>query len=175
MTTAVVATEAQRQARLRDFAEADRRQQEASDDAKRNRGFVQVYDKGWKRLQALIHTAPSAARVYAFLAQHIDGDTGAVVVSQEVMALELDIHERTVRRLTQQLEKAGAIVRIRIGVGVYAYALDPDEVWRSWDSSKDVAAFRTKTLVRKNDRANAQVRRKLKLMMGEPELPLGEG
>jgi DNA-binding transcriptional ArsR family regulator len=135
---------------------------------------VQVYPRGWKRLQSLIRTNPSAARVFAFLAEHIDGSCGAVVVSQELMATELDVHERTIRRLTQQLEDAGAIVRIRVGTGVLAYALDPEEVWKSWDDKKDLAAFVTKTLVLKSDRANGQVRRKLKVMLGEPELPLGD-
>lgn len=172
MSMLSVATDQQRADRLRDL-QAVARDREASADAdKRNEGFVQVYPKGWARLQALIRTNPSAARVYAFLAEHIDGAAGAVVVSQEVMAAELGIHERTVRRLTTSLEQAGALVRLKVGTGVYAYCLDPDEVWRSWDNAKDVAAFRTKTLVRKSDKANAQVRRKLKLMLGQPELPL---
>ena len=161
--------------RLAEFAAQDRDREAAEEASRRsNRDFVQVYPKGWARLQKLIRTNPSAARVYAFLAEHIDGACGAVVVSQEVLAKELDVHERTVRRLTQSLEKDGAIVRIKVGTGVYAYALDPQEIWRSWDDKKDCAAFTTKTLVLKGDRANAQVRRKLKVMMGEPELPLND-
>lgn len=168
-----VASDAERRIRLAEFAAQDR-EQEVEDEAGRkgNRDFVQVYPKGWKRLQALIRTNPSAARVFAFLAEHVDGICGAVVVSQEVMAKELEVHERTIRRLTQQLEDAGAILRIKVGTGVYAYALDPSEIWRSWDEKKTMAAFVTKTLVLKSDRANGQVRRKLKVMMGEPELPL---
>jgi DNA-binding transcriptional ArsR family regulator len=169
-----VSNEATRRSRMADFAALDRDQVAEDEAAKRsNREFVQVYPKGWKRLQVLIRTNPSAARVYAFLAEHIDGVAGAVVVSQEVIAKELDVHERTVRRLTGQLEEAGALVRIKVGTGVYAYALDPGEVWRSWDDKKECAAFVTRTLVLKSDRANAQVRRKLKVMLGEPELPLG--
>jgi DNA-binding GntR family transcriptional regulator len=160
---------------MAEFAAADRDREAADEAARRqNRDFVQVYPKGWARLQTLIRTNPSAARVYAFLAEHIDGAAGAVVVSQDVLAKELDVHERTIRRLTQALEKEGALVRIKVGTGVYAYALDPQEVWRSWDDKKECAAFTTKTLVLKSDRANAQVRRKLKVMIGEPELPLDE-
>jgi hypothetical protein len=164
---------ATRAARLAEFAAQDR-QQEASDEASRtgNRNFVQVYPKGWKRLQHLIKTNPSAARVYAFLAEHCDGAAGAVVVSQDVIAQEIGVHKRTIIRLTKQLEDDAAIVRIKVGTGVYAYGLDPEEIWRSWDDKKDLAAFRTKTLVRKADRSNGQVRRKLKVMMGEPELAL---
>lgn len=145
----------------------------ADDEAKKNRDFTQVYPKGWRRLQQLMRESPSAARLYAFLAEHMDGGGGVVVASQELIGRELDIHKRTVIRLSAELEKQGAIVRIRVGTGTYAYALDPSEVWKSWDSKKQTAAFLTKTLVLKGDRANQEVRRKLKVMMGEPELPLG--
>lgn len=153
--------------------EAEDRDNAADEEARRtsNRNFTQVYPKGWKRLQLLIRTNPSAARVYAFLAENIDGTCGAVVVSQEVIAQELGVHKRTVIRLCKQLEEMGALVRLKVGNGVNAYALDPEEIWKSWDDQKDLASFRTRTLVRKSDRANGQVRRKLRIMMGEPEIP----
>ena len=132
-----------------------------------NRDFTQVYSKGWMRLRRLINTNPSAARVYAFLAEHVDGVCGAVVVSQDVLADALEVHVRTIKRLTKALEDEGAIVRIRVGTGVYAYALDPTEVWKSWDDKKPHAAFTTRTLVRKQDRENSTVKRKLKVMIGE--------
>lgn len=167
-TDGTVATQTDGRLRMAEFAARDR-DQESEDEAgkRRNRDFVQVYPKGWRRLQTLIRTNPSAARVYAFLAEHVDGTCGAVVVTQEVIAAELGVHKRTVIRLTQELEKAGAIVRLKVGTGVYAYALDPNEIWKSWDDRKECAAFVTKTLVLKSDRANNQVRRKLKVMMGD--------
>lgn len=168
----LVATDEQRLLRIAAL-EAEDRQKEAEElEARKNREFVQVYPKGWRRLQDLIQKNPPAARIYAFLAEHIEGNAGAVVVSQDVMANALGVHIRTIQRQTKWLEDAGALVRIKVGVGVYAYALDPREVWRSWDNRKDQAAFITKTLVRKSDAANNEVRRKLKLMIGEPELPL---
>lgn len=167
-----IADDAARSARLAEFAAQDRDKQAAEEVAKRgNKDFVQVYSKGWKRLQALMKSNPSAARIYAFLAENMDGTAGAVVVSQDVMASELDIHVITVKRQTKILEEQGALVRIRVGTGVYAYALDPTEVWKSWDQAKETAAFTTKTLVKKSDRSNGTVKRKLRVMMGESELP----
>lgn len=168
----VIDTEGKRLARMAELAaekNAEERDRDAADETSRreNRDFVQVYPKGWARLQSLIRSHPNAARVYAFLAEHMDGTCGAIVVSQDVIGDELDIHRRTVIRLTKLLEEEGAIVRIKVGTGVYAYALDPTEVWRSWDDKKDHAAFVTKTLVKKSDRANGQVRRKLKVMLGD--------
>ncbi len=168
----LVATDEQRALRQLEMRSEDRDAALKAEAAKKNREFVQVYPKGWRRLQDLIQKNPPAARVYAFLAEHIDGVAGAVVVSQEVMANALGVHIRTIQRQTAWLEAAGALVRIKVGVGVYAYALDPSEVWRSWDDRKEEAAFLTRTLVRKSDAANREVRRKIKVMIGEPELPL---
>lgn len=162
-------TEADGIERRAELAARDRDAVREAEQARRNVDFTQVYVKGWKRLQVLIRDHPSAARVYAFLAEHVDGACGVVVCSQEVMASELGVHKRTIIRLTGELVKLGAIVRIRVGTGTYAYALDPTEVWKSWNDRKDTAAFYTKTLVRKADRENGQVKRRLKVMMGEPE------
>jgi hypothetical protein len=137
---------------------------EAQDD-RANRGFVQVYEQGWIRLQGLIVKNPTAARLWAFLAQHIDGAAGAVVVGQELLAEQLGVSERTIRRMSVALEQAGAMTRIRIAGTVYAYALNPEEVWKSWDKAKDLAAFHTKTLAKKSDRQNGSVDRKLRMMM----------
>ena len=169
-----VATEQERSARRADLDAIDRDLAVRAEEARKsNRDFVQVYPKGWKRLQTLMRDNLPAARIYAFLAEHVDGQVGAVVVSQEVMANSLGVHVKTVKRHTAHLESVGAIVRIRVGTGVYAYALDPEEVWKAWGDRKDEAAFITRTLVKKSDRANREVKRKLKLMIGEPELDLG--
>jgi DNA-binding GntR family transcriptional regulator len=107
---------------------------------------------------------PLAAQVYAFLAEHIDESAGAVVVSQELLAEELGVHERTIRRATAWLDEQNIIGRIKLGgAAVYAYCLDPEEVWKSFDDAKDYAAFRTKTLARKRD--NGDIKRKLKVML----------
>ena len=170
-----VQTDQDRVVRRAELAAMDRDAETAQERARKgNADFVQVYPKGWRRLHHLIQTNPQGARIYAFLAEHIDGSCGAVVVSQDVLAEALDVHERTVRRITKKLEDDGAIVRIKVGTGVYAYALDPTEVWKSWDDKKAHAAFTTKTLVRKADRENGQVRRKLKVMLGKDLFSEGE-
>ena len=154
-----LATEVRRARQERDL---ERRE----DLARENRRFVQVYPKGWSRLQQLIRDNPSAARLYALLAQHIDPNGGVVVAAQTVLAEMLGVTDRTIRTLTKALEEQNAIVRIRVGAGTYAYALDPDEVWKAWDVQKDHAVFRTKTLVSKRGE-NALVKRRLQVMLAE--------
>lgn len=175
LQSTTVATEAQRAARLlelsaRDREEANRLAAEEETARRSNKDFVQVYPKGWNRIGQLIRENPAAARVYTFLAEHIDSVAGAVVVSMELIAKELGVAEITIRRQTKYLEEQGAIVRIRVGTGIYAYCLDPNEVWKAWDDKKPLAAFHTKTLALKSDRANGEVRRKLKFMMTSREM-----
>lgn len=165
-----VGTDQQRRDRMRDLAAQDRDVVAEAEAARRaDRNFTKVYPKGWRRMQALMQTNPAAARVFAYLAEHIDGVCGAVVVSQVVMARALEVSEITIRRHTRFLEDQGAIVRIKIGTGVYAYALDPEEIWKSWADRKEDAAFVAKTLVRKSDRSNSEVRRRLNVMLADGE------
>lgn len=155
-------------------ARIERDVEKRDDLSRENRRFTQVYPKGWSRLQYLIRTNPSAARLYALLAEHMDPQGGVVVAAQTVLAKMLDVNERTIRRLTKTLEEQNAIVRIRVGAGTYAYALDPSEVWKAWDIHKDHAVFRTQTLVSKGGE-NASIKRRIQVMIaeqrGEPELP----
>lgn len=145
------------------------------EEERKNRGFVQVYPMGWKRLRWLMDVKPTAAQLYTFIAENMDPDGGALVASQEVLAEAVGVSEITIRRLTKWMEDNHVLVRVRVGSGVYAYALDPEEVWRAWNTEKDHAIFKTKTLVKKRDRHNAQVSRRIKTMIkeraGEPELP----
>lgn len=164
---------------LTDYRRTNDHQLDAKAAAKsrENQGFVQVYDLGWRRLQSLMVSHPQAARLYALLAEHIDG-MGAVVAAREVLAELLGVSTKTITRHAQTLEDAGALVRIQLAGGVYAYCLHPEEVWRSWDSKKDHAAFYTKTLVNKRTAGGEHIERKLRMMIreraGEPELPLGD-
>jgi len=171
-----VVTDADRRVRLAELRAGDRDQEAAAEAAKRNEGFVQVYDKGWERIRALIQANPQAARLYAYFAQYIDPACGAVVASQELLAEELGVSRRTIVRHVAYLENVGALVKIKVGGVVWAYALDPTEVWRSWDDKKATAAFITRTLVKRQDRANGHVKRRLMVMLGQPEIPgLAEG
>lgn len=166
------------QVSLREQAKAMHRAKE-EDLSRENRGFVQVYPQGWKRIRELMSENPTAARVYAVLAEHIDPSCGAVVVSQDVLAEIVGVSERTIRRATTYLESKLALVRIRVGGSVYAYALNPSEVWKAWDCKKEHSAFVTRTLVKRSDRENGTVKRRLQMMLreerGEPELDLEEG
>jgi hypothetical protein len=121
-------------------------------------------------------TNPNAARLYALLAEHLDG-TGAVVATQSVLADMLGVSTKTIARHTEALENASALVRIPLG-GATAYALNPEEVWRAYDSGKEHAAFHTRTLVKTRGGEADLIKRRLSVLLrenrGEPELPFPE-
>lgn len=142
------------------------RKEKDEEERTKNSNFVQVYSRGWKRLQQLIKKNPNAARLYALLAEHIDG-SGVVVATQAVLAEMLEVSEKTIQRRAIELEKEKALIRIRISGGVYAYALHPEEVWKAWDNRKAYATFYSKTLVSKKAAGGDIISRKLQMMIKE--------
>ena len=164
MNVAEVQTPEQRVTRGRAWDAHDRDEEgRAEEQRTADTDFVKMYGKGFRRLRSLIDENPKAAKLYAFLAEHIDPSCGAVVASRAFLATEMGVSEKTITRHSAFLEESGAVVRIKIGTGVWAYCLDPEEVWRSFRDRKRSAAFLTRTLVNKHDR-DAIVRR-LKIMM----------
>jgi hypothetical protein len=143
--------------------ESEKREKKRTADS----GFAKVYDAGFSRIRALIADNRAAALLYTFLAENTDAATGTVVASQEVLSDEIGISRTSIWRASKYLEDKSAIVRIKVGGGVYAYALHPDEIWRAWKDNKKNATFFTKTLVRKQDRENNNIKRKVSMMMKE--------
>ena len=59
----------------------------------------------------------------------------------------------------------GCLVRIPVAGKVCAYALDPHEVWKGYNTSKDYSAFVTKTLVNKD----GEIKRRIMAMFSGEE------
>lgn len=157
------------------------RDEEVSDQQKRrmNEGFSQVYPKGWARMRALLRETKSQAPLllYTFIAENIDADGGVLVADQETICEAIGVSRTTLWRAITFLEERNAILRIVVGGSVSAYALDPTEIWKSWDSAKEQAVFTTKTMVRKSAQPD-QIKRKMQVMMkdkaasSQVEMPL---
>ncbi|MGL5637671.1 MAG: helix-turn-helix domain-containing protein, partial [Bacteroidales bacterium] len=122
------------------------------EEAKKNSRFTQVSPKGWERVRELLMDKQgiAALKLYSFLAEHIDPSCGAVVADQQFLADKLNVSRSTIIRWLNYLENKNALVRIPVAGKVCAYALDPHEVWKGYNSSKGYAAFVTKTLVNKD-------------------------
>ena len=161
-----IATQEERLQRFMELIEEKMEENEETAAKKKNKGFTQIYSGGFKRIAELFSKYPLAGRVYLFLAEHIEPGTGAIVVSQELLADEMEVTARTIRTATKWLEENGAVLRIKLAAGgIYAYCLNPDEVWKSWNTTKKYAAFNTKTLARCKD--NGDIKRRLMIMLKE--------
>ena len=108
---------------------------------------------------------PGAAGLYAFFAEHIDPSCGAVVCDQQFLADQFEVSTRTIRNRLKYLETNKAIIKIPVAGRVCAYALDPLEVWKGYDTTKEYAAFMTKTLVNKD----GDIKRRIMSMFKESE------
>jgi len=131
----------------------------------KNSGFTQVYSKGWRRIRELSIKNAGAAGLYAFFAEHIDPACGAVVCDQQFLADQMQVSRMTVSRWLKFLENENAILRIPVAGRVCAYALDPHEVWKGYDTAKSYASFVTKTLVNKD----GEIQRRLQSMFSKKE------
>lgn len=141
----------------------------ASEKRAKNPYHTQVYPKGWDGMMTMMAENTNAARLYAFIANHMDPIGGVLAASQKVLAEALGVAEITIRRASMWLEKNEHLVRVRVGTSVYAYALNPAEVWKSFHDDKQYAVFTTRTLVSKRDRENQTINRRIKTMIEEPK------
>lgn len=160
-----VITENQRKIREADIKREELKEAKEQEEARKNRGFTQVYPKGWKRIMELSKGNAGATGLYAFFAEHIDPSCGAVVCDQQFLADQFDVTTRTIRNWLNYLEEKKAIIRIPVAGRVCAYALDPYEVWKGYNTSKDYSAFTTKTLVNKDE----SIQRRLMSMFSETQ------
>lgn len=142
-----VLTEAQRKVRQLDIDEEERQEEARQKEERKNYGFTQTYPLGWKRIAELAKGNPQALQLYVFLANHLDPTCGAVVASQQFLAEALGVTTRTILTWSKYLEDQEALVRIPVAGRVYAYALNPYEVWKGYNNGKEYAAFNSKTLV----------------------------
>lgn len=102
-----------------------------------NNGFTQIYNKGWKRIVELSsNNKSSPIGLYAFFAEYIDSACGAVVCDQQFLADHFNVTTRTIRNWLNFLESKNAILRIPVTGRVCAYALDPHEVWKGYNTAK---------------------------------------
>lgn len=158
-------TESQGKMRLAAIEEEKRIEEEERDRARKNRDFTQIYSRGWKIIEEMAEERQIAAlKLYTYLAREMAWDIGAIVASQEFLAEKLNVSTRTIQNACKYLENKHALLRISLGKGtVKAYCLNPTHVWKSWDTKKDYAAFRTKTLT--SHKENPDIERKLKIML----------
>lgn len=128
--------------------------------------FTKVYPKGWEALAALIDNR-AAAKLYMFLANNC-GHDNAVVCTYDLLAEELELSERTIRRAVRHLEEGDHIVVAKIGTA-NAYILNPEEVWKTYEEHKRFCGFSARALASKTENGNLK-KRLTHIVERQPEL-----
>jgi len=131
--------------------------EKAWDEAAKNHGFTQVYQKGWTIIAKLASEKPGACKLYAAIARRIDPRFGALIATQEALGEACGMHPRNVRIHADYLEKEGYIVRFR-AAGATAYCVDPAAVWCGRNTQKDEAAFVVGVLQSKSESKDFKVK-----------------
>ena len=143
--------------------------QQAAIDAVRAAGiggkFAKVYERGFDSIDAISQNR-TALRVWIFIAKNCD-HLNALVCSVDLMADELDVNERTIRRATKWLEDNGHLVIMKIGTA-NAYHLNPYDLWKNYDKYKGYCGFHAHTLVSKKQ--NKNLKRRLTHIQGQRDL-----
>ncbi|MFQ0116458.1 helix-turn-helix domain-containing protein, partial [Klebsiella pneumoniae] len=70
MQQITVATDAQRRIRQRELAMLAEKEAQEREEARKNKGFTQVYARGWRRVRELATGNSGAAGLYALFAEH---------------------------------------------------------------------------------------------------------
>lgn len=153
--------------RRKQIADETQKANQEHEEARRNSRFTQVSPKGWERVRELLMDKQgiSALKLYTFLAEHIDQSCGAVVADQQFLAEKMKVNRSTIIRWLNYLESKHALVRIPVAGKVCAYALDPHEVWKGYNTTKEYAAFVTKTLVNRD----GEIQRRISAMFSGAE------
>jgi hypothetical protein len=133
-------------------------QPQASEEARKEaRGprFTKLYDKGLRAINGLLDN-PAAAKLYLFLVNNC-GHDNAVVCTYGLLAEELELSERTIRRAVRLLEDRHHLTVAKIGTA-NAYILNPDEVWKTYEDHKRFCGFSARALVSKTENGNLKKR-----------------
>lgn len=138
---------------------------EIEEELTKNKSFTQTYPKGWQRIRVLAKGNAGAVGLYSFFAENIDAYCGAVVADQQFLADQMGVSRSTISRWLRFLEDEKAVIRIPVAGKVCAYALNPHEVWKGYNNSKEYAAFVTKTLVNKD----GEIKRRISAMFSNGE------
>ena len=96
--------EIQRRIRQRELAMLDEKEAQEREEARKNKGFTQVYPLGWKRIIELAKGNAGAFGLYSFFAENIDPTCGAVVCDQQFLADKMNVN-RGMRTISWTLRR----------------------------------------------------------------------
>mgnify|MGYP005865368709 CR=1 FL=1 len=143
--------------------------------------WVQTERKAHEAWAVLIGSKPKAAQLMHLLVANMD-KSGAVVVSQKVLAEMMRVSVNTVKRSLKVLTEDNWVDVARVGSergGVNVYLVNRRVAWADKRSKQSFAAFDARIIVSasEQDPETLEAREPLRQLprLGETQLPTGEG
>lgn len=165
MTT--VSTEAERAARMRDFAELDRQREKDEERKRKNPPFVQLTESRMSDLRKHLRHNPLAVEIFLFLSQHMD-QSNIVICPMKVLQEEMQKGRTSCSTAIRYLKGAGLIEVVKFS-GANGFALNGEYVWKAAHHEGRYSVFQNvKALAAHSD--NAAIRKKLAHIF-QPSLP----
>jgi DNA-binding transcriptional regulator YhcF (GntR family) len=116
------------------------------DEARKNRGFAQIYDRVPNAtLQAVAMKSGQAMAMFLWMIENMD-TKGGILVSNTTLASVFRIAPQNVSRALKVLRDAGVIMSMKTG-GSCLHAINPDVAWRSTNDGKRYALFNASVIV----------------------------
>lgn len=143
--------------------------------------WVQTERKAHEAWAQLIGNQPKAAQLLHLLVANMD-KTGAVVVSQKVLAELMGVHHNTIKKAIKTLREGNWVDVVRVGSergGVNAYLVNRRVAWADKRSNARFATFDARIIVSQaeQDRAALENTEPLRQLpnLGENQIPAGPG
>ena len=135
-----------REQQLRDEEEERRR---------KNSRFTMIFDDvGTSALQAVAERSGKAIQLFLWLGRHMDHQ-GAVCVSNEVLAQELNLAPNNIPRILRVLREEGVMWSMKSGPA-NVHCMNPEVAWRSSATGKEYALFKAAVIADAQEFRTAQ-------------------
>jgi hypothetical protein len=148
----IVATEAQGQARMRDIATEESREEALRERVRKNSDFVQFTRRGMREYSELLARSPFAGRLLVMMAEKMDYNN-ALVASSQVLEELTGSSRSTVARALSLLKKECWMDVVKLGTA-NAYVINSGVFWTSYGDRKH-ACFQATILATSTDQDSA--------------------
>ena len=133
----------------------DMQREKEKEELKKNKGFVQMYERNIVYIRELIRENPLSAEIFLFLSEKMN-TKNALVCPTQVLCEVFNKSRATIDRATKILRDHGYIFLTKAGQ-TSVYHLNPELVWKAWDSDKKYCEFQGNILISKSENQEIEV------------------
>ena len=123
-----------------------------------NKNFVQFYEKNLATIRVLISKNPFACEVFLFLIEKMN-NKNAIICPNKVLCETFNKSKKSVERAISHLKNNGYLHVTKAGQ-TNVYHMNPEIVWKAWDTNKKYCEFEGQILIAKSDNKSPKIKKK---------------